>query len=454
MKHLKLLIVMVIYIFLVTCFPGCKDSHESDIHDHDHEQLEQVHTNHSDDEENDNEDLDHEESDHDQDSEVEEHADEDHDDDEEGHDHGEVEGRNSQTTPIVSGGEEWEKLIGLETAEALLMPLELTISVPGQIVPNQNRVAVVSPFIESSINEVFVNLGDKVESKELLACLTSPEIGMLRADYDKAKAELDITKQNFERQQKLFDEKIIPRKSYQEAKLEHKVAEVQYNYALKKLLAIGISNEEIDNPPTGHSDAVGSTIHIFSPISGVVTSRNARTGQKVDSSSQLFEIMNLENVWLEADIFEKDLTKIRPGQTVKVKVSAYPDDVFTGEIFYIGSTLNPETKTIKILVEIDNTPEKLKPGMFAETNIVIGEKLSTLVVPKEAVLEDENLKIVFVREEEGYHRQVVTTGVESVEMIEILSGLTQGSTIVIRGNYQLKSKLKNNALDPHAAHSH
>ena len=434
MKHLKLLLILMLYIFPVSFLTGCN---ESDTHDHAHDEA--------------TEDQD---QDHDEATEGHDHDDGDSDLDQD-HDHAtdDMAGQNTEEG-MIGSGEDWEKLIGLETAEARLMPLELTISVPGQIVPNQNRVAVVSPFIESSINEVFVNVGDRVETKELLVCLTSLEIGMLRAEYDKAKAELTIKKQNYNRQQKLFEEKIVPNKSFQEAELEYQLAEVHCNYAVKKLLAIGSSSEEIENPPTAHSNVVGSTIHILAPISGVVTSRTASLGQKVDSSSQLFEIMNIENVWLEADIFEKDLTKIRQGQTVKVKVSAYPDEIFSGDIFYIGSTLTPETKTIKVLVEIDNKAEKLKPGMFAETHIVVGQKQNALVIPKSAVLEDENLKVVFAAEENGYHRHVVETGYESFGFIEIMSGLTLGSIVVTKGNYQLKSQSKMSALDPHAGHSH
>ncbi|MCK4816283.1 efflux RND transporter periplasmic adaptor subunit, partial [bacterium] len=169
--------------------------------------------------------IEHEDNDHNPDSDSEGHEETDHE-------HEEGDAHNQQEEETVSSGDEWEKLIGLETTEAFLRSLELTISVPGRIVPNQNQIAVVSPFIESSVNEVFVNIGDEVESNEMLLCLISPEIGMLRAEYGKAKAELDIRRQNFKRQLKLFGEKIISSKSYQEAELEQKIAEIQYNYTV------------------------------------------------------------------------------------------------------------------------------------------------------------------------------------------------------------------------------
>lgn len=462
-KNISIILLLIIYLAF-----SCSSKNE---HNHDH-QAGDTHTHetsHS-----------HEGEDHDHGDETHSHKGEDHVHGNETHTHEEAEaalltladesvtvesqphthedGTNHvhehESGDVITIEKEWARLIGLETTIVKRKPIELVISVPGQIVPNQNQQAIISPFIESSVNRVFVNVGSRVKNGDLLVCLTSPEIGLLRAEYDKAKAELEIQKQNFERKEMLFKENIISSKSFQEADLAIKLAEVKYNYAFKKLLALGIKENEIDNPPSEHSDAVGSTIHLYAPISGLITHRNASIGQKVNMSSRLFEIINLNNVWLEADIFEKDLTKIKIGQKVKVTVTAYANEIFTGKIFYIGNTLNRDTKTIKILLEINNQNEKLKPGMFANTFIVVGEKQKALVIPKESILEDENLNIVFVKEDEGFHRHIVTTGIISDEYVEILSGLGAGDVVVTKGNYQLKSKLKMSGIDPHAGHVH
>lgn len=438
MKIFRFLIILLVLLYLtLMCLCSSKDAHE-----HDNAEVSQSEQDHE-----------HEQG--------EEHT------EEQGHVHEQESGQEqeveqtgfeamgiSEEELLDSDLSEWERLIGLETARVERMELERVITVPGQIIPNQNQIAIVSPFIEASINCAFVNVGDRVNEGDELACLTSPEIGILRAEYDKAKAELDIRKKNYERQSKLYNESIISKRAFQQAELEKNITEVNFNYAGKKLLAIGVSQKEIDEPPTGHSHAVGSTIHIHSPISGVITERFGSIGQKVNPSHRLFEIINLSNVWCEANIFEKDLTRIEVGQTVHLKVSAYQHDYFTGKIFYIGSTLDPVTKTINILVEIRNKMEKLKPGMFTNTNIVIGKKANTLVIPKEAILEDEGLQIVFVKEPQGYHRHVVQTGIVSDPYIEILSGVTEGNIVVTKGNYQLKSKLKMSGVDPHAGHVH
>ncbi len=393
------------------------------------------------------------------DHEAEEKEGEEHDDDKENANEGGKSLLDKLTVPAEEAGgipfdKNWEELIGLKTVRIERRNLELVHKVPGRLVPDQNNVAVISPFIESNVNEIFVNIGDRVKKGDLLVCLESPDIGILRAEYTKAKAELDISRLNFTRKEKLRKEDIISEKSFLETELQKRLASVNYNYALKKLLAMGIPKEEIENPPAGHSEAVGSTIHIHSPINGIVVHRHLNIGEKVSSSDKIFEIVNIKNVWLEADIFEKDLTRIKLGQKVNVTVSAYPDEVFTGNTFFIGSILNSKTKTIKIMVNITNSDERLKPGMFAHTGIVTGVRENALVVPGSAVLEDENLKIVFIKEEDSFHRHEVKTGIETEKFIEILSGLEDGEFVVTQGNFQLKSKSKMGGVDPHAGHNH
>ena len=447
MKILRSFIVLLVLpYFVLMCSKGPGDEHDHDEHAHPSPAAQE----HEHPDESDTQDQ----------QQTREHEDDEHAEDQ-ALTHGTLESADEQEDEhdleaegFITVEGEWEKLVGLETTVANINAIERLVTVPGQIVPDQNAVAIVSPFIEGSVNCAFVNLGDRVNIGDELACLTSPQIGILRAEYDKAKAELEISLQNFERRQKLFKENIISERALQEAELSKNIAEVNYNYAMKKLLAIGITEDELDHPPTGHSNAIGSTIHIHAPISGIITSRNVSVGQKVDPSTRLYEIINLETVWCEADIFEKDLTQVKIGQKVRINVSAYANQYFIGKIFYIASTLNPDTKTIKILIEIDNRSKKLKPGMFADTHLIVGQKQDALVIPRDAVLEDEQLQVVFVKESGGYHRHVVQTGIVSDPFIEILEGLAPGDIVVTKGNYQLRSKQRMGGVDPHAGHVH
>lgn len=348
----------------------------------------------------------------------------------------------------------WESLVGLETDKAVRKEIESVITLPGKIKAHPDQKAIVSPLIDGSINCIFVQIGQKVYKGQELACISSPEIGMLRADYDKAGANLALTRQNFNRKKALYDEKVISERAYREIESALTLAEVNYNYAEKRLMAVGVSTAELKNPPSGHSEAAGSTTHIHAPISGVITLRNGFIGQKVDPGHVLFEIVNARTVWCEVDLFEKDLKHVEIGQLVHISLSAYPDEYFTGKLFHVGNTLDESTKTIKLLAEFNNADRKLKPGMYATTDIVTGTKTGALVIPRSAVIEDEQLKVVFVREGNAYHRHIVKTGLISGNWVEILEGLELGAIVVTLGNYQLRSKAKMGSVDPHAGHVH
>ena len=324
---------------------------------------------------------------------------------------------------------------------------------PGAIIPQPDAHAIVSPFIEANVDTVLVTVGDRVKRGEVLACLTSPEIGVMRAEYDRATAELAIRERVYKRRKGLFEDNVISRSAYDDAELDIQTARVAHTYALEMLRAIGLTERDLSTDSSHAGGTTGSSIPLRAPIPGIIAARNAHIGQKVDSGSELFEIIDPATVWVEGSIFEKDLTSVAKGQRVTVRVSAF-DETFEGKIFHIGSILDEDTKTVTMYAAIPNRRELLKSGMYAAAEIALGEGHDTLVVPREAVLNDEHLRIVFVREEVGYHRHVVETGLESGGFIEISDGLSPGDIVVTTGNYQLKSRLAMSTIDPHAGHNH
>ncbi|MBW1717768.1 MAG: efflux RND transporter periplasmic adaptor subunit, partial [Deltaproteobacteria bacterium] len=157
--------------------------------------------------------------------------------------------------------------------------------------------------------------------------------------------------------------------------------------------------------------------------------------------TEILVIMDPRILWIDADIYEKDIAKIRVGQNVEVTVPAYPGEIFTGKISYISDVLNEETRTITVRTEVVNKEMKLKPGMFADIKIFLNYQDKALVIPQEALLDDKGDTIVFIRRGEQYFLQVVQTGARENGFIEIVSGLSEGDEIVYAGSFQLKSKL-------------
>ncbi|MCP4726280.1 MAG: efflux RND transporter periplasmic adaptor subunit, partial [bacterium] len=239
-----------------------------------------------------------------------------------------------------------------------------------------------------------------------------------------------------------------------EAEAKKREAEINVEYTLKMLMLTGLSENDVLTPPDEHQVISGCSVHLVSPIDGEIIERDVIKGEQVEPGDCLFRILDLSSVWIEADIFEKDLAKINKGGRIKIRVPAYPDKTFFGTIFFIGGALDEKTRTIKIRSEVENPEKLLKPGMYASIDVITGEKTGVMAVPEAAILSDDNVHYVFVQEGPGFHRHVISIGARSEGLVEVISGLEAGAFVVVQGNYQLKSRMLMEAVDEHAGHIH
>jgi len=173
----------------------------------------------------------------------------------------------------------------------------------------------------------------------------------------------------------------------------------------------------------------------------------------VEEATEILSIMDPSRLWVEADVYEKDIARIENGQGVVVSVPAFAGEEFKGVITYIGDVLDPDTRTITVRTEVNNPESRLKPGMFADLTIELSENGTALVVPAGAVLDDEGESLVFVRlEGNRFQPRHVMLGTRENGFVEVTDGLEEGDEVVTRGNFQLKSKLYEAVLE--AGHVH
>jgi cobalt-zinc-cadmium efflux system membrane fusion protein len=178
------------------------------------------------------------------------------------------------------------------------------------------------------------------------------------------------------------------------------------------------------------------------------------------SSDAIFTVANLSQVWIEADVYEKNLSQVRKGQLAEIRVDAYPDKVFTGKIDSIGDILNSESRTAKIRCVVANPDGVLRGEMFAKVSLLTAKRGRTVLVAKDAVLDDMGKKIVFTPCMEcpedkkagtnacgAYDKLLVKTGCIRGKNIEVLSGIEPGTLIVTTGAYQLKTALGSGKLE-------
>jgi cobalt-zinc-cadmium efflux system membrane fusion protein len=168
-----------------------------------------------------------------------------------------------------------------------------------------------------------------------------------------------------------------------------------------------------------------------------VVERNATVGASVGTDANLFKIIDLSQVWIDANVFEKDLQRVRPGQEVRLTVPAFPQSTFTGRVIFVDNVVDPETRTVKVRTEVANPDGRLKPDMFANVQIITNVNRAAISIPQAAVLNDEGKTIVFVAEGSGYTKRQVQAGIQNNDRVEIVDGLNAGDKVVVKGNYLL-----------------
>lgn len=330
-------------------------------------------------------------------------------------------------------------LVSVETVETTSLP------VTGTITYDANRVSHVGSRIEGRIVRLSADIGANVTNGQTLAILESPEIGQLRADEQEAVALVEIARENFERERRLEAQGISSRKELLDAEADLRRAEAALNGTRQKLNVLGAGEGEGGRHP------------LTAPFRGVVVARHASLGEMASPSDQLFTVADLDRLWIELDIYERDLSRVRSGQKVEVTTAAYPGRDFPGEIAYVGDILDPERRTIRVRVEIPNIDRVLRPGMFATANIQVDRAgVPMAVIPEEALQEVEGRTVVFVpgdRAGEFRAWPIEVGGRADGGRIIVLSGLEAGDLVVGTGAFALRSELARNEIGE-AGHGH
>ncbi len=346
-------------------------------------------------------------------------------------------------------------VIDLETVPVTQIDFHEVIQATGKIINNQNNEVHLNALVPGRVNEALADWGETVKKGQTLACIESIELGRKRAEYEKAIAELELAEADFSRVDRLFKKDAVSEKRLIEVQAVLKAARINLQYAEKMLLLTGLEKDEILEPPDEHPTIPGCSFHLTSPIDGVVIERNVVKGEQIDPGTCIYKILDLSTVWVETDVYEKDLSRVKTATRVKLTVPAFPDRVFKGDIVYLAATLDETTRTVKLRSVVHNQDFSLKPGMFAEVQIMVGTGRKVAAVPQDAIMLDEGEQFVFVKHGDHFDRRVVEAGDHNNEgLVAVLSGLKMGELVVVQGQHQLNSQQEMSNTDPHAGHAH
>jgi RND family efflux transporter MFP subunit len=248
-----------------------------------------------------------------------------------------------------------------------------------------------------------------------------------KAGLSKARGALAVANEMLKREQNIFRKNLNNTAQVQQARSGYVAAQADLRAARSTLALLKSSpGSSVDVP-------------IRAPMSGVVQSREVAVGELIQADAPLMTIVNLQSLALEAALFEADFARVRIGSPVRVTTDAVPGRSFSGRINFLGSQVDPQTRTVTARAQIEN-PGSLRPGMFVRGQIQTGVSALGITVPASAVLEDGAAKIVFVTKGDKYERREVVTGTESNGRIAIKSGLKQEDTVVTEGAAALRAQ--------------
>ncbi|MEI6704114.1 MAG: efflux RND transporter periplasmic adaptor subunit [Deltaproteobacteria bacterium] len=344
---------------------------------------------------------------------------------------------------------EIQKQNGVVVTQAKKQQLAGTINATGKVEVNADRIAHVSPRIPGKIIAVKASLGDSVSAGQALATLDSVELGEALNRFHQSKTKLALAQTNMDRIKGLVEKKIAARKDIHQAETDYKTAQTELHTDEERLLLYGVATSDLQGE--GQKKPL---LPVRSPIGGIITEKHAIVGELSDSSKSLYTVADLSNVWVMVDINEKDLAKVRKGQTATVMVGAFPDLKLKGRITYIADLVNESTRTVKARVEVSNPGRKLKPEMFASAELTLAaDAPPVLTVPEDALQELDGKKVLFVAENETeFAARQVQMGRTAGGLVEIISGLKEGDRYVVKGAFILKSEIKKGEVKDEHGH--
>jgi RND family efflux transporter MFP subunit len=189
-------------------------------------------------------------------------------------------------------------------------------------------------------------------------------------------------------------------------------------------------------------ELLGKPLELKAPIDGVIIERNATAGELVDRSKAIYTISDPTQLWAIAEVKERDLAAVRLGQDAAFTTLAYPDEKFHGKVVLIGNQVEMGSRTLEVRIAVDNADGRLKPGMFADVEIVTTILDNVLIIPDSALETDGENQVVFVAlAGNKFEKRVVKLGLEQSGHVQILDGVKVGEKIVVTGGFILKSEM-------------
>lgn len=330
------------------------------------------------------------------------------------------------------------KEFGIETAAAGPGNLTVVVALPGEVALNADRLAHIVPWVPGVVRRVYKNLGDQVRAGDLLAVIDSRDLADLKAAYLAAHERLDLAEATFTREEGLWQKKISAEQDYLNARRDLAEAGIALRASEQKLHAIGLSEPYLaELPKLPHESFTG--YEMAAPLDGTIIEKHIVLGEVLRDDAECFIIADLNSVWVDLNVHQKDLPRIHVGQKVVIFAGSLLEA--QGMIAFVSSQVSEQTRTTLARVVMPNPDGLWRAGLYVTAKVLVEEVDVPLRVPNEALTRMDGTTVVFVRANDGFRPQPVATGRSDGTHTEVISGLTAGQSIVTRGAFTLKSEL-------------
>jgi cobalt-zinc-cadmium efflux system membrane fusion protein len=396
---------------------------------------------------------------------------------------GEEAGDQHSQEGAIEVSDEMAETVGIKTEPAAKGEIEDTIATTGRVLVAPDAQGIVGAKVEGRAVRVTAEPGQSVRAGQTVVVIDSPQVAELRGQLIEARSKLRLAEQNrtrvarsenraaaiqaknkldlaqstLERKRRLAGIGVAAQREVQEAETEYKNAKAEYDYQ-SSIQTTREQQEAVSGveqaratvarisqslAALGASDSgQGGTVSVTAPISGTVVDRHVSVGEAVTQGKELMTVMNLSSVIVEAQLPESQAARVRSGQRLIARIPGATDRAFEGFVQSVGETVDPEKRTVPVRARVANMGTTLKHEMAVEVRLVTGGRKDALLIPVSAFVDNEGVKVVYVKEGERYERRVVSLGAVTYQWAEVLSGVEEGEEVVTAGAYQLQNMKK------------
>jgi RND family efflux transporter MFP subunit len=353
-----------------------------------------------------------------------------------------------QTVAVVFSNE-------LASAQSRYLALQTDVQTARQNYKRTAKLVKINPVSNAELDEAFAEL--KTAQAELvehhkhharimklvaIGAESLEELEQATTKLKTAEAELEKSRNRYDRAVKVAQINPVSNTEFEQAAVKLKTAETEFASAKQRLLLLGLPEQRVN--ALRSASQITSELALTAPVSGTITKRLVNQGETIEANKELLKVTDLSRVWVIGQVYEKDLASLRTGSGANVTSDAFAGEVFRGTISYIDPNLDQNTRTAQVRIELPNTSERLKIGMYVNIAFATlgGSENTVPMIPKEAVQNINGQQIVFAATENpnAFLLKPVKLGAETDGMFPVLNGLFVGDKIVTDGSFLLRAE--------------